>query len=86
MKKLIAVSTIGLLLAGCHTTATPTYTASGASGYRIACGGFLGDGDLASCYQKAGEMCNVNGYKVLQTSLASLIIQCREPGEQGATK
>jgi hypothetical protein len=41
---------------------------------------------LASCYQKAGEICASNGYKVLQTSLASLIIQCREAGDQGAAQ
>jgi hypothetical protein len=86
MKKLILTSTLAALVAGCSTTVNSTYTASGAPGYRIACGGFLGDGDLASCYQKAGEICASNGYKVLQTSLASLIIQCREAGDQGAAQ
>lgn len=76
-----SILALALIAAGCSTTATPTYTASGASGYRVACGGFLGDGDLASCYQKSGEVCGTNGYRVLQTSLSSLIIQCREAGE-----
>jgi hypothetical protein len=86
MKKLILLSALAFLIAGCSTTVNPTYTASGSAGYRIACGGFLGDGDLASCYQKAGEICAANGYKVLQTSLASLIIQCREPGDQSSAQ
>lgn len=73
--------TLAIIITGCSTSATPTYTASGAAGYRVACGGLLGDGDLASCYQKAGEVCGTNGYRVLQTSLSSMIIQCREPGE-----
>lgn len=84
MKKTFTISILAYLLAACSTTVNSTYTASGSPGYRIACGGFLGDGDLASCYQKAGEICASNGYKVLQTSLASLIIQCREVGDQGA--
>lgn len=86
MKKIIATLALAGVTAACSTTATPTYTASGSAGYRIACGGLLGDGDLASCYQKAGEICTANGYKVLQTSLASLIVQCREAGENSATK
>lgn len=65
------------LLAGCSTTAAPTYTSSGVAGYRINCGGFLGDGDLGSCYQKAGDLCQSQGYRVLQTSLGSLIVECK---------
>lgn len=78
MFKYLSLSAL-VIVAGCSTSATPTYTASGASGYRIACGGFLGDGDLASCYQKAGEICQAAGYRVLQTSLSSLIVECRDP-------
>ncbi len=88
MKKILTLSALSLvtLIAGCTTSATPTYTASGAAGYRIACGGLLGDGDLASCYQKAGEICGSNGYRVLQTSLSSLIVECRVPGEKDTSQ
>lgn len=65
------------LLTACSTTAAPTYTSSGVAGYRINCGGFLGDGDLGSCYQKAGDLCQSQGYRVLQTSLGSLIVECK---------
>jgi hypothetical protein len=65
------------LVIGCSTTAVPTYTSSGVAGYRINCGGFLGDGDLGSCYQKAGDVCMAQGYRVLQTSLGSLIVECK---------
>lgn len=65
------------LMGGCSTKATPTYTSSGVSGYRINCGGFLGDGDLGSCYQKAGDLCETRGYRVLQTSVGSLIVECK---------
>lgn len=65
------------LIAGCSTTVAPTYTSSGVAGYRINCGGFFGDGDLGSCYQKAGEVCETRGYRVLQTSLGSVIIECK---------
>ena len=65
------------LLVGCSTTAVLTYTSSGVAGYRINCGGFLGDGDLGSCYQKAGDVCQAQGYRVLQTSLGSLIVECK---------
>ena len=65
------------LAAGCSTSATPTYTSSGVAGYRINCGGVFGDGDLGSCYQKAGEVCESRGYRVMQTSLGSVIIECK---------
>jgi hypothetical protein len=76
--KSIAFATVAtVLLTACSTTATPTYTAMGSPGYRIVCGGFFGDGDMGSCYQKAGELCENQGYKVLQTSVSSLIIECK---------
>lgn len=81
MKSRLLIGLSSLTLAACATSVSPTYTSSGAPGYRIACGGMLGDGDLASCYQRAGELCETNGYKVLQTSLSSLIIQCRSADE-----
>lgn len=78
-KMLLSLSALGLL-AGCSTTVNPTFTATGNPGYRLVCGGPFGDGDMGSCYQKAGELCTVNGYRVLQTSVSSLIIECRESG------
>ena len=69
-------------LAGCATSAYPTFTASGNSGYRLVCGGVFGDGDLGSCYQKAGEVCGSNGYRVQQTGVSSLIVECKEPGKE----
>lgn len=80
-KLLVGYIVIGMLSA-CSTTVAPTYTSSGAAGYRINCGGFFGDGDLASCYQKAGETCQEKGYKVLQTSLGSVLVECRPTKEQ----
>jgi hypothetical protein len=75
--KFIAPIVSTLFLVACSTTAVPTYTSSGVAGYRINCGGFLGDGDLGSCYQKAGDVCMAQGYRVLQTSLGSLIVECK---------
>lgn len=77
MKSTAFVIVASMLLTACSTTATPTYTALGAPGYRIVCGGFFGDGDMGSCYQKAGDLCENQGYKVLQTSVSSLIVECR---------
>lgn len=71
------LAALATLVTGCSTTATPTFTSSGVAGYRINCGGFLGDGDLGSCYQKAGDLCQAHGYRVLQTSLGSLIVECK---------
>lgn len=82
MPKFFKIFILALLTSGCTTTVAPTYTSSGASGYRINCGGFFGDGDLASCYQKAGDTCESRGYRVLQTSLGSVLIECRPTNEQ----
>jgi hypothetical protein len=67
-----------LALTGCTTSVNPTYTATGNAGYRLVCGGVFGDGDMGSCYQKAGELCQTQGYRVLQTSVSSLIVECRD--------
>lgn len=67
-----------LALTGCATSVNPTYTATGNVGYRLVCGGVFGDGDMGSCYQKAGELCQTQGYRVLQTSVSSLIVECKE--------
>ena len=79
MKKFLLLSALLPLIAACSTTADPTYTASGNPGFRLICGGVLGSGDLGGCYEKAGEICGERGYRVQQTSVSSMIIECREP-------
>lgn len=69
---------VAVTMTGCTTAVNPTYTATGHTGYRLVCGGVFGDGDMGSCYQKAGELCQAQGYRVLQTSVSSLIIECRD--------
>ena len=81
MKKLLPLTTLALLIAGCSTTANPTFTASGKAGYRLVCGGAFGNGDLGGCYQKAGELCETQGYRVVQTSVSSMMIECRNDQE-----
>lgn len=66
-----------LQLVACASAPTPTYSSSGAPGYRISCGGFFGDGDLGGCYSQAGDLCKDQGYKVTQTGVSSLIIECK---------
>jgi hypothetical protein len=80
MKKILLVSALISIVAGCSTTATPTYTGAGKPGYRLVCGGAFGNGDLGGCYEKAGELCESQGYRIMQTSVSSMIIQCREEG------
>jgi hypothetical protein len=81
MKKLLPLTVLAFLLAGCSTTANPTFTASGKAGYRLVCGGAFGNGDLGGCYQKAGELCETQGYRVVQTSVSSMMIECRTDQE-----
>lgn len=78
MKKFLVVPALILLVAGCSTTADPTYTASGKPGYRLICGGVFGSGDLGGCYEKAGQLCTGQGYRIQQTSVSSMIIECRD--------
>lgn len=78
MKKFILLTGLLTLVAGCSTTASPTFTATGNPGYRLICGGVFGSGDLGGCYEKAGEVCGDHGYRVQQTSVSSMIIECRE--------
>lgn len=59
------------------TSVQPTYTSLGNPGYRIDCGGIFGDGDLGSCYQKAGELCQGSGYRISQSGVSSMIAECR---------
>lgn len=63
-------------ISGC-TSVQPTYTSTGTQGYRVNCGGIFGDGDLGSCYQEAGKACQSQGYRVLQTGVSSMIVECR---------
>lgn len=64
------------LLTAC-TSIQPAYTSTGNSGYRINCGGVFGDGDLGSCYQSAGDACKSAGYRVMQSGVSSMIVECR---------
>lgn len=77
-KQYILLLSAAVALVGCTTSVNPTFTATGHAGYRLVCGGVFGDGDMGSCYQKAGELCETQGYRVLQTSVSSLIIECRD--------
>lgn len=65
------------LLAACTSTQS-TYTSLGNPGYRINCGGIFGDGDLGSCYQSAGDICQGAGYRITQSGVSSMIVECRE--------
>ena len=64
------------LLTAC-TSIQPTFTSLGKPGYRINCGGVFGDGDLGSCYQSAGEICQGAGYRITQSGVSSMIVECR---------
>jgi hypothetical protein len=78
MKNSFLFLSVAALLIGCSTTANPTFTATGKPGYRLVCGGAFGNGDLGGCYQKAGELCSSSGYRVNQTSVSSMIIECKD--------
>lgn len=78
MKNSFLFLSVLALLVGCSTTANPTFTATGKPGYRLVCGGAFGNGDLGGCYEKAGELCSSNGYRVNQTSVSSMIIECKD--------
>ena len=77
MRRLIYCSALAIGLVGCSTSLYPTYTAGGNQGYRVTCGGLFGDGDMGSCYQTAGQQCGTNGFRILQTSVSSMIFECR---------
>lgn len=83
MKNFIFLSALLALVTGCSTTADPTYTASGKAGYRLICGGIFGNGDLGGCYEKAGQLCSAQGYRIQQTSVSSMIIECRDAETDG---
>jgi hypothetical protein len=77
---MIKITTLiaALTLTACSTSIYPTFTPTGGPGYRLVCGGIFGDGDTGACYQQAGQICKANGYRVLQTGVSSLIIECRD--------
>jgi len=77
MNKVLFVACVSLALGGCAQTVIPTFTAGGTPGYRLLCGGFFGDGDTGGCYEQAGKVCGTKGYRVLQTGVSSLIVECK---------
>lgn len=77
MHRIICSTIFALCLAGCATSLYPTYTAGGNQGFRVTCGGLFGDGDMGSCYQAAGQQCGASGFRTLQTSVSSMIFECR---------
>jgi hypothetical protein len=78
MRAISLVLCSSVMLMACSTAPIATFTSSGTPGFRISCGGFFGDGDLGSCYSQAGEICKKMGYKIAQTGVNSLIIECKE--------
>jgi hypothetical protein len=83
MKNSLYLSALISLLTACSTTVNPTFTATGKPGYRLICGGAFGNGDLGGCYEKAGELCGDQGYRVIQTSVSSMIMECRDTPASG---
>ena len=77
MNKALLIAFASLTLGACAQTVIPTFTAAGTPGYRLLCGGFFGDGDTGGCYEQAGKICGTKGYRVLQTGVSSLIIECK---------
>lgn len=78
-KPYLAVGTVAAMLCAC-TSIQPTYTSSGNPGYRINCGGVFGDGDLGGCYQSAGETCQNQGFRIVQSGVSSMIVECKTDG------
>jgi len=84
MKKTLLISglVISAVLSGC-TISKPITTANGKLGHSINCSG----GNIAQCYEKAGEKCAGRGYVVLNQSNQSqgfftgadktLIVECK---------
>lgn len=77
MRRIFGFMVLALALSGCSTSLYPTFTAGGNEGFRVTCGGLFGDGDMGSCYQTAGQQCGASGFRVLQTSISSMIFECR---------
>ena len=60
-KNFVFAVALAMGLSGC-LTATPVMTPDGQQGFSINCSDFR---SLDMCYQKAGEICGANGYKVI---------------------
>lgn len=80
--KLFLALVLGASITACSSPQT-TYTSQGANAYRLSCGGFFGDGDLGGCYQQAGDICREQGFRVIQSSVSSIIIECRTHKSDG---
>ena len=65
MRKLALLPGLMLLLAGCATSAK-TFAPDGKAAYTINCSGSALNWGM--CYQKAGDLCGVRGYTVLDKS------------------
>ena len=70
MRNVVICITIAVCISGC-ATASKTYTSDGKEGYSITCSGSALNWGM--CYEKAGDLCGVKGYEVLEKS-----------GDQGA--
>lgn len=63
MKNTTLILLITSILSGC-ATAVKTYTGDGKEGYNIDCSG--SGLSWGKCYEKAGEVCGMNGYVILE--------------------
>ena len=71
------------MLSAC-TTAQPIMTPNGQQGFTVDCSALT----MAQCYQKAGQLCGANGYKVFNSidrrsgfftpSEKQMIIACKD--------
>lgn len=68
---------LSVALVSACTSIQPTYTSTGHQGFRVNCGGVFGDGDLGSCYQASGDACKGAGYRIMQSGVSSMIVECR---------
>lgn len=80
--KFLSILVLALAVCGCSGPQT-TFTSQGASAYRLSCGGFFGDGDLGGCYKQAGDICQEQGFRVIQSGVSSMIIECRSQKAEG---
>jgi hypothetical protein len=85
VKLLYSIATSVLLIAFVHTagcaTASKTYTADGRPGYDVHCNGAALT--WAACSAKAGELCEANGYDILERHMwgfplmRNMIVACK---------
>ena len=76
--------TLAILLGCTAANVQQTYTANGAAGYQISCGGVFGGGDVSMCYLAAGKTCEGKGYSVTHTGVNSIIIACKSSEDPAA--